>query len=99
MNRYQRNSNNVTNRYDGKQVFFTTRYPIIPVSNSDIYITASSEDFLDSLAFKFYKDSTLWWVIAQANNIKGTMKPKIGQQLRIPKNIDSIIARFNRANS
>jgi nucleoid-associated protein YgaU len=54
---------------------------------------------LDSLALKFYKDSTLWWVIAQANNIKGTMKPKVGQQLRIPKNIDLIIARFNRENS
>lgn len=96
MNRYT--SSKTSNRYDGKRVFLTTRYPIIPVSDSDLYITATSEDFLDSLAKKFYKDESLWWIIAQANNIKGTMKPKIGQQLRIPSNVEYIVSRFIRAN-
>lgn len=99
MNRYSTRSQNITNRYDGKRVFLTTKYPIIPLSSSDLYITAASEDFLDTLALKFYKDSSLWWVIAQANNIKGTMKPKIGQQLRIPGDINYILTRFNKANS
>jgi len=96
MSRYT--SSKTSNRYDGKRVFLTTRYPIIPVSDSDLYITATSEDFLDSLAKKFYKDESLWWIIAQANNIKGTMKPKIGQQLRIPSNVEYIVSRFIRAN-
>ena len=99
MNRYFIGSNSISNRYDGKRVFLTTRYPIIPINQSDIYITAASEDFLDSLALKFYKDASLWWVIAQANGIKGTMKPKVGQQLRIPSNIDYIVSRFVQANS
>ena len=99
MNRYSIKSTKTKTRYDGKRVFLTTRYPMIPVNDSDLYITASSEDFLDSLAKRFYKDETLWWIIAQANNIKGTIKPLVGQQLRIPTNIDYILSRFNRINS
>jgi len=97
MNRY--NTTNVGKRYDGKRVFRTTSYPPIPNDTSDIYMIASSEDFLDELANRFYKDTTLWWVIAQANGIRGTLKPKSGRQLRIPGNINSIITRFNDANS
>ena len=70
MSRYNQTSNNVGTRYDGKRFFLTTTYPPIPVDLSDIYLVSSSEDFLDTLANKFYKDPTLWWVIAQANNIK-----------------------------
>jgi hypothetical protein len=99
MNRYNTSYNNIKNRYDGKRVFVTTRYPTIPVNSNDVYITATDADFLDSLANKFYKDSTLWWIIAQANCIKGTMKPKVGQQLRIPSDVSTLVAKFNRANS
>lgn len=99
MNRYISSENNIFERYDGKRVFRTTRYPKIPVNINDIYIVASDTDYLDSLAYRFYKDSTLWWVIAQANGIKATLKPPTGMQLRIPQNIDNIITRFNRENN
>lgn len=99
MNRYLINSNNVTNRYDGKRVFKTTKYPVIPLNANDIYLIATEGDYLDTLALKYYKDSTLWWVIAQANGIKGTMMPKPGKQIRIPGNVSDIIAKFSRANS
>lgn len=99
MNRYIDNKVNVFNRYDGKRVFKTTRYPKIPIGYNDIYIIADETDYLDSLARKFYNDSTLWWVIAQANGIKATLKAPTGKQIRIPKNIDSIISRFKRENS
>lgn len=98
MNRYIQNENNVFSRYDGKRVFRTTRYPKIPVSVNDLYIVASETDYLDSLAQKFYKDSTLWWIIAQANGIKATLKAPTGVQIRIPKNIDQIIIKFRREN-
>lgn len=98
MNRYIENSNNVFNRYDGKKVFRTTRYPKIPVSMSDIYIYASETDYLDALANKFYRDPTLWWIIAQANGIKATLKAPTGVQLRIPRNIDYIVSNFRREN-
>ena len=98
MNRYNASSQGVSKRYDGKRFFQTTTYPIIPVDLSDTYIIATSEDFLDIVANRFYRDSSLWWVIAQANGIKGTLSPKVGQQLRIPGNINSILTRFNAAN-
>ena len=99
MNRYTTNSSNITTRYDGKRVFTTTRYPMIPNDPSDVYVIATDADFLDNLANKFYKDSTMWWIIAQANSIKGTMKPKSGTQLRIPGNVSNILSRFSQENS
>jgi hypothetical protein len=37
-------------------------------------------------------------VIAQANGIKATLKAPTGTQIRIPQNIDTIIANFRRSN-
>jgi len=99
MNRYIQSEGNVFKRYDGKRVFRTTRYPRIPIGFNDIYIIASETDFLDSLAYKFYNDQTLWWVIAQANGIKATLKAPTGQQIRIPQNIDNIVLSFKRENN
>jgi hypothetical protein len=99
MNRYIQAGNNIFKRYDGKRVFRTTRYPKIPIGFNDIYIVASETDYLDSLAYKFYNDSTLWWVIAQANGIKATLKAPTGEQIRIPQNIENIISRFKRENN
>lgn len=97
MNRYQ--SNTVFNRYDGKRVMSTTTYPAIPFSVSDLYIIASDADYLDSLSLKYYSDPSYWWIIAQANGLKATLKPKAGTQLRIPLNIQPILSRFSSANS
>lgn len=99
MNRYVNTETNIFNRYDGKRVFRTTRYPRIPISPSDLYIVPNETDFLDTLANKYYEDSTLWWVIAQANGIKGTLKAPTGIQIRIPQNIDNILLSFRRENN
>lgn len=99
MNRYIPTENNTFKRYDGKRVLRTTIYPKIPVGFNDIYVVASETDYLDTLAYKFYKDSTLWWVIAQANGIKASLKAPTGNQIRIPQDIDVILANFKRANN
>lgn len=99
MNRYTDNKSNVFNRYDGKRVYRTVRYPKIPVSANDVYIIVTEGDYLDTLAYKFYKDSTLWWVIAQANGIKATLKAPTGNQIRIPSNVESIVSNFKRENA
>lgn len=98
MNRYIASDRTVFLRYDGKRVLKTTRYPKIPINLNDIYIFANESDYLDSLAYKFYKDATLWWVIAQANNIKATLKAPTGQQIRIPQNIEAILTNFKKEN-
>lgn len=99
MNRYNQTANNVFSRYDGKRVFKTTRYPKIPYYYDDIYIIASETDYLDSMAYLYYKDSSLWWILAQANGIKGTLKAPTGKQMRIPQHPEIIVTNFNRANS
>ena len=55
----------------GKRVYSTTYYPQIPISDSDKFIHPVSGDRLDTLAYKYYGDITLWWIIAKANGLKG----------------------------
>lgn len=50
--------------------FLYTRPPIGNVTITRIYTTQDG-DRLDLLAFRFAKDSTLWWVIAEVNKIFG----------------------------
>lgn len=87
-------------RWDGKNVLKTTYYPDIPFKDSDIYVVTNDGDYLDILAYKYYKDPTLFWIIALANNIgKGRMSVPSGIQLRIPTNIANILSEFDRINS
>ena len=60
-----------------------TLYNKIPVTDDDIYIISQFGDRLDTLAYAFYNDSTLWWYIARANNLSG-VNIKENIQLRIP---------------
>jgi nucleoid-associated protein YgaU len=53
---------------------------------------------LDHLAHRFYENANYWWVIAIANNIKGTMYATPGTQLRIPREIGSIMHDYNKIN-
>ena len=97
MRRYATNATQT--RWDGKQVFKSTIYPTVKPSSSDILITASETDYLDTLAQKYYRDSTLWWVIASVNNIgKGRLSVEVGTQLRIPFDITSILIEFKQLN-
>ena len=97
MNRYS--TAKIGNRWDGKRVYKTTIYPRVALSENDIWITAGEGDYLDTLAFKYYKDPTMWWVIANANNIgKGRLSVPTGLQIRIPMNISKIIQDLKAAN-
>ena len=97
MKRYS--STQVTKRYDGKRVYKTTQYPVVTPQDSDAVVISNEADYLDSLAYKYYNDPTLWWVIALANNLgKGKMSVPPGIQLRIPADINSIVAQFNSLN-
>ena len=71
------------NEEKNKSVYRTTIYKKVEEKNSDMYFIAQSGDRLDILAERFYKDASLWWVIARANNLK-TMNVPAGTSLRIP---------------
>ena len=79
--------------------FNSTLYPKIEPSDDDIFVISNTGERLDLLAFTYYGDVTLWWVIAQANNIgKGTLNILPGIQLRIPQNLEPIYSSLETIN-
>lgn len=84
----------------GSLYYQTNVYPTIEPTNTDYYVITTVEDRLDLLAFDFYQDSSLWWVIASANALPGdSIYPPIGIQLRIPTNIQTILNSYNIVNN
>ena len=77
------------------------QYPNIPLSENDVYVITTIGDRLDSLAYSYYNDSTLWWIISIANNnvTKGTLFPEPGTQLRIPTNLSAVLSLYNQYNT
>ena len=75
-------------------------YPDIPLSESDEYIITTVGDRLDNIAYSYYNDITLWWIIAAANNniTKGALYPVPGTQLRVPTDINSVLNLYNQFN-
>ncbi len=98
MDRYD--STPIVNRWDGKQVYLTTSYPVITQQDSDAVIITQDGMYLDQLAYKYYGDPTLYWIIALANNLgKGRLSVPPGIQIFIPSNVNNIIVEFNNLNS
>jgi nucleoid-associated protein YgaU len=98
MNRYA--DINKTTSKKGSQIYKTVRYPDIPRLNSDTYVFSTIGDRYDTLAQEYYGDSSLWWVIANANSKlkKDSLTPPIGSQIRIPANPTNTIADYNEIN-
>ena len=82
----------------GVEVYRTTYYPQIPISDNDKFVRPVDGDRLDTLAYRYYGDITLWWVIAKANGIKGKAALSVDEILRIPGNITRILENFRRIN-
>jgi len=91
--RYQ--NNQIKKLKDGREVYRTRIYPNIPLKDSDLYIVTEMGDRLDTLAYQYYGDQSLWWIIASANNIHDpSFAVKDGTILRIPKDYLQIINIF-----
>ena len=84
---------------DSKEVYVTRIYPNIPLRDDDLYVMVETGDRLDTLANDFYKDSTLWWIIASANNIHNAVFGlRDGTILRIPSNYIEIVRNLEEQN-
>lgn len=87
-------------RWDGKRVYKSVTYPIIHPQTTDLQVISNESDSLDTLAYKYYGDPTLYWIIARANNLgKGRMSVPAGLTLRIPVDVNGIVNQFNNLNS
>jgi hypothetical protein len=99
MNRYQNIA--ITKYQDiGSQYYLNNIYPEIPLSNDDDYVITVLGDRLDLLAYDFYNDETLWWIIASANSLPGdSLYLEPGIQIRIPANYAAVLNSFKQLNS
>jgi hypothetical protein len=98
MNRYKNIS--IIKDLEGTRMYKTVKYPEIPRSDNDIYVISTDGDRYDVLAFNYYTDSSLWWVISIANAeyTQNSISPPVGVQIRIPGNLDSILVAYNKLN-
>ena len=99
MKRYAGNKINRKRNLDGPspEYYSSTFYPKIDRHESDIYVITVQGDRLDSLAWKYYGDTTLWWVIAAANNVgKGGLTLDSGLQIRIPQRMDKVMSDYKK---
>ena len=92
--RYENNKSKKLN--DGRNVYRSRIHPEIPLRDDDIYVASETGDRLDTLAYQCYEDSSLWWIIASANNIHNApFGLKDGTILRIPQNYIEILVNFS----
>ena len=93
VSRYKNNETKKLN--DGRTVYRSRIYPEIPLSDNDIYVASETGDRLDTLDYQYYENSSLWWIIASANNIHNApFGLKDGTILRIPQNYIQIVNKF-----
>ena len=87
---------------EGKRYYRGIKYPNIPLSSNDLYVTTTVGDRLDLLANFFYKDFRLWWIISIANRDivrRDSYGLKPGLEIRIPANIQRILQDFQNLNN
>jgi hypothetical protein len=99
MNRYENRT--ILKTADEKPYFKSKFYPNIPLSESDVYIITTIGDRLDSLAYSYYNNATMWWVISMANNnvTRGSLFPIPGTQLRIPTDLNTVLNLYKQFNN
>jgi len=97
----ERYNSSITRTSQGKPYYKSKQYPRIPLSETDRYVVTTVGDRLDLLAYNYYRDTGLWWIIAAANNniTKGSLFPAPGTQLRIPTDAATVINLFNKFNT
>ena len=98
MGRYD---NLTINKTDNNKRYYTAPiYPEIEQQDNDDYIISHIETRLDLLAFNYYNDATLYWIIAICNNIQGSIFVEPGKQLCIPNinRIPDILSEYNVLN-
>lgn len=98
MDRYRQA--NIRRSEDDKDFYESQLLPDVERRPEDTIITTESGQRLDRLAFRFYDDAKLWWVIAAANNLgRGDWTVPEGIQLRIPQNLSQVSQEITSINN
>ncbi len=85
VNQDELNGNGVVVREDLKIEFFGPRFPVfVDLRADDSFFLWPQGMYLDRVSLKFYGDPTLWWLIADFNNIRDPRIIEDGRTLRLP---------------
>ena len=85
---------------NGTRYYKPTIVPNVPIKDSDIFVYPIYGDRFETIAQRYYNDSTLWWIIAKANELsKGQISADPLKKLRIPTEIDDILESVEKSNS
>jgi phage tail protein X len=95
---------NVTPQLDEdnkRRIFATQLDPVIEKDNNDIYVRTTIGDRLDLLAYQYYSDVSLYWIISAANPSlrKDSLILEPGIQLRIPIDPQKAIKSYIQLNA
>lgn len=87
---------------DNKRRYYNTLLdPTIPNRDDDIYVMTTTGDRLDQLAWDYYSNAELWFIIAAANPglRKDSLYLEPGTQLRIPIDSQAVLTLYQSQNS
>ena len=85
---------------NGTRYYKPTVVPNVPIKDSDIFVYPIYGDRFDTIAQRYYNDSSLWWIIAKANELsKGQISADPLKKIRIPTEIDDILESVQKTNS
>ena len=85
---------------NGTRYYKPTVVPNVPIKDSDIFVYPIYGDRFDTIAQRYYNDSSLWWIIAKANELsKGQISADPLKKIRIPTEIDDILESVEKSNS
>ena len=85
---------------NGTRYYKPTIVPNVPIKDSDIFVYPIYGDRFETIAQRYYNDSTLWWIIAKANELsRGEISPDPLKKIRIPTEIDDILESVQKSNS
>ena len=85
---------------NSKRYLQSVSLPDVPISPEDYYVRCTPMERLDKVANTYYKDPSMWWIIALANNLgKGSLTIPQEMVLRIPVDPHSILNKVNNKNN
>ena len=85
---------------NGTRYYKPTVVPNVPIKDSDIFVYPIYGDRFETIAQRYYNDSSLWWIIAKANELsKGQISADPLKKIRIPTEIDDILESVQKSNS
>lgn len=98
MSRYDKIENIIR---EGQPLRGTTIYKTVEESPEDYYVITTVGDRFDILANEFYRDSSLWYIIAAANPTvrRDTLFIEPGFQIRIPMPLSRVLTAIDNENA